>query len=690
LPTVVARKRKMIEFFLEIISEEIPPRMQKKSLYDLKEIFCKNLEKMNLSYEDSKSYITSRRMVLIISGLPLRQRDIIEEKKGPGIDAEKKAIAGFLKSNNIKIDQCIKKSVKGREYYFATTISKGLKTEDIIGKVLNTTFKDLVWPKSMRWGEGSDRWVRPIKNLVCIFNGRTVPFSYASVDSTNVTLGHKFLSPKSFIVKDSEDYISKLYKSKVIVDQERRKKILEDQLKKKAKEKKLSLDFDTSLLEELNGLVEWPIVFTGFINPKHMELPEEIIISVLKKQQKYIPLLKKDNKISQYFLIVCDREEGEFSSEIVSGNERVLSAKLEDASFFWKRDTNMRLEDFVPGLKKRTFHTKLGSMEEKRKRMGRLALVISDCIPDKDAEKVERACFLAKADLSSQMVNQFPELQGIIGGLYARLNKEDPSVAAAIEEHYSPLGPDDQIPSSSLGIILSLADKIDNLLAFFSIDEKPTGSRDPLALRRSALGIVRIILEKKIRLSLLEIFKQSDFTSEKLATEVLDFLKERLKVFLRGKGFRHDFVDAVYGVKEDDLTRLMQRMNAIRSFIETKEGADLLVAFHRASSILSSDQKDGKALSATVVDSNLLVEKEEKQLFRTLSEAIELSQEKLRSNDYEATMALFSKLRRPLDNFFDNVMVNCEDQKVKLNRLRLLSSFCVTVGLVADFSKIKV
>lgn len=690
MPAVAARKRKMIEFFLEIASEEIPPRMQKKSLHDLEEIFCKNLAKMNLSYEKSKTYITSRRMALIISGLPIQQQDVVEEKRGPGVYADKKAITGFLKSNSISINQCIKKSVKGKEYYFATITNKGSKTEDIIEKILDITFKSLVWPKSMRWGEGSDRWVRPIKNLVCIFNGKTVPFSYASIDSTNVTTGHRFLNPKSFVVKDSKGYISKLYQSKVIIDQEKRKKTLEDQLKKKATEKKLSLALDDSLLEELNGLVEWPVVFTGSINPSHMKLPEEIIISVLQKQQKYIPLLKKDKKISQYFLIVCDREEGEYSNEIVSGNERVLSARLEDASFFWKQDVSTPLEDFVPELKKRTFHSKLGSMEEKRERMTRLALAISDYISEKDVEKVKRACFLAKADLNSQMVNQFPELQGIIGGLYSEFDKEDPSVVAAIAEHYSPIGPKDQIPSSSLGTIISLADKIDNLLALFSIGEKPTGSKDPFALRRSALGIIRIILKKKIKLPLLKILKQSNFNSEKLAVEILDFLKERLKVFLRESGFRHDFVDAVYGVKEDDLTRLMQRMNAIKAFIQTKEGADLLAAFHRASSILSSDQKNGEELSDIVIDSSLLVEKEEKQLFRTLSETIELSREKLRSNDYEATMALFSKLRQPLDNFFDNVMVNCEDQKVKLNRLRLLSSFCTTVSLIADFSKIRV
>ena len=680
----------MTEFFLEITSEEIPPRMQKRSIHDLERIFCQNLEKMNLPYKESQGYVTSRRMVLVVSGLPIRQNDIIEEKRGPGVDAAQEAITGFLKSNRIKIDQCTKKDVKGRESYFAKIIKKGMKTDAVISKILNTTFKGLVWPKSMRWGENSDRWVRPIKNLVCLFNGSIVPFSYASVKSTNVTFGHKFLSPKSFVVRNAKAYLSKLYRSKVVVDQKKRIEVLEEQLKEKAQEKKLTLSSDPSLLEELNGLVEWPIVFVGSIDSRHMNLPEEIVISVLKKQQKYIPLLEKDNKISRYFLIVCDRDKEQFSNEIIAGNERVLGARLEDASFFWKQDLGIPLEDFVARLKKRTFHAKLGNMDEKIERISSLALIISKCIPGQDLENVKRACFLAKADLSSQMVEQFPELQGIIGGLYAGIGREESSVAKAIQEHYSPLGPDDQIPSSSIGAILSLADKIDNLLAFFSIGEKPTGSKDPFALRRNALGIVRIILENNVRLPLLEIFQQSAFASGALAAEVLDFLKERLKVFLKGKGVRHDFVDAVYGVKEDDLARLMQKVNAIRSFIETKEGADLLTAFHRANSILSSDKQNGEKLSSTTIDSSLLVEKEEKQLFRTLSETIELSQKKLKSDDYEAIMALFSKLRQPLDNFFDHVMVNCEDQKTKLNRLSLLSSFCLTVGRVADFSKIRV
>ncbi len=694
----------MPELLLELFSEEIPARMQARAAEDLKRLVSEKLTAAGLVFTRADSYVTPRRLALVVDGLPEKTEDVTEEKKGPRVGSPDQAIQGFLKGAGLtSLDQCEKRMVGKAESWFAVVNKKGQATASVLPDLIGGTLAALPWPKSMRWADNRFIWVRPLHSILCRFAGKavagTVDLGAATIAFGDSTSGHRFLSPGSFAVKDFADYKAKLGAAKVMLDPVERRDIIMRAAGDAAAQEGLTLKDDPGLLEEVTGLVEWPRIVVGTIDQAYMELPAEVLTTSMRAHQKYFALLNKDGSLASRFLVVSNMEtDDEGRRNIIAGNERVLRARLSDAKFFWDQDRKTLLADRVQALNARVFHAKLGTVADKVARIQSLLSKIVPSIPGCDMDEAQEAALLCKADLSSGMVGEFPELQGVMGRYYALHDGEPAPVADAIRDHYAPLGPNDRCPTAPVSVAVALADRFDTLAGFWKIGEKPTGSKDPFALRRAALGIIRLMIENEIRLPLRRVFskalmKHGVETPEKvdeLTDDLIAFFVDRLKVYLREKGVRHDLISAIFARGGDsDIVRILARVDALKSFLAGADGANLLIAYRRASNIVEIEEKKDKSRHDGAVQLPLLKQPEEVTLQRRLGEARSSMDSLLRMENYAGATLALARLREPVDVFFDKVTVNAPEADLRANRLRLLSEIRRTLNQVADFSKIE-
>jgi glycyl-tRNA synthetase beta chain len=681
----------MAELLLELFSEEIPARMQARARDDLARLLGDRLTAAGLDFAGIRTFATPRRLTAVVDGLPKRSPDISEEKKGPRVGAPEQAVAGFLKSAGLaSIDQAETREDKKGSFYVALIEKPGRDTAEVIAELLPEIVRNFPWPKAMRWGAGKLRWVRPLHSVLCILDGKVVDFEIDGIQSGNRTNGHRFMAPKAFAVKNFKDYTAKLKGAFVIIDSDERAATIAKGAHKLAQKEGLTLVEDEALLAENAGLTEWPVPLLGEFDAEFLSVPPEVLATSMKAHQKCFSL-KKGGDLASRFMLVANLEAEDRGKAITAGNERVIAARLSDAKFFYDQDRKNSLEEWVPKLKEITFHEKLGSQYERVQRIFHLAREIAPLV-GADPDLAERAAILAKADLVSDMVGEFPELQGVMGRYYALDQKEHPAVAEAIAAHYKPVGPTDAVPRDPVAIAVALADKLDTLTGFWGIDEKPTGSKDPYALRRAALGVIRIILENGVRLPLLEVIQAhlpvDVANKDRVASDLLDFFADRLKVYLRDQGARHDLVDAVFALGGDDLLMIVARVSALARFLDTEDGEHLLAGVKRATNILRiEEKKDGKAFDEAP-DPALLEQPQEKALAKAVDEVEMAAASAVENEDFEAAMGAISLLRAPVDDFFDHVTVNADDAKLRENRLRLLNRIRATTMTVADFSKI--
>ncbi len=682
----------MPELLLELLSEEIPARMQARAANDLKRLIGDGLKAAGLSFTGAQTYVTPRRLTLVIDGLPVKQPDISEERRGPRADAPEQAKQGFMKSlpKDTKITE--RETEKGT-FLFAQVEQAGGKTRLILPGIILTALQSLPWPKSMRWGRGKARWVRPLHSILAVYDQEGLELEFAGIEAGVTTRGHRFMAPGSISVSDFADYEKAMTAAKVVIDPEARKQTIAADAARMCKGAGVVLKDDPALLDEVAGLVEWPVVLMGDIDAEFMDVPPEVLITSMRKHQKYFATEDAKGNLAPRFVVVANRETTDGGRQVIAGNERVLRARLADAKFFWDQDRKTTLASKAPQLKERVFHAKLGTLDEKVDRMQALAAALCQYVPKADRDKVRSAARLAKADLSTGLVGEFPDLQGVMGAYYARHDGESEAVAAAIAEHYSPLGPSDDCPSKPESVCVALADKIDSLVGFWLIDEKPTGSKDPYALRRAALGVIRLIIENKLRLPLLDAFNQSRELYGKgdaVGPDLLAFFADRLKVHLREQGVKHDHIDAVFALGgEDDLVRLLARVSALSEFLDSDDGGNLLTAYRRAANILKIEEKKDATSYAAQPSDTLLKDDEERALYSALEDAAPAIAEKVAAEDFTGAMAALAGLRAPVDAFFDKVTVNTDDAKVRENRLKLLSMIRTALEGVADFSKIE-
>jgi glycyl-tRNA synthetase beta chain len=732
----------MADLLLEIFSEEIPARMQARASEDLKRLVCDALTAAGLSFDSAAAYVTPRRLALSVEGLPLTQPDVTEERRGPRVGSPEQALAGFLKANNLaSIDACEQRDTGKGVFYFLTVEKQGAATQDVLPGLLVEAIRKLPWPKSMIWGETEFRWVRPMHSILCLFNGQELPGRLDLGGGREIlfgdrTQGHRFLAPAALAVDNVEDYKAKLLAAKVILDPAERRASILQQAEALAANAGLVLKQDDGLLDEVTGLVEWPVALMGRIDEAFMDVPPEVLTTSMRAHQKYFAVETKSGDLAPHFIVISNMQPSDGGAVIVGGNERVLRARLSDAKFFWDQDRKHTLASRLPALANITFHAKLGTLADKVGRVRKLASYLAALIPGADAKRADRAAELAKADLVTGMVGEFPELQGIMGRYYARHDGEDEAVAQAIADHYSPLGPSDRCPTAPDSVAVALADKIDTLASFFVINEKPTGSKDPYALRRAALGIIRLIVENGLRLSIIDIFQaaieevqkpgsakanvdSNSASNDKLAAsagiqatdqvirrlpgrpdgvdpitlDVLAFFADRLKVAMREQGVRHDLVTSVFALgDEDDLVRLLKRVDALAAFLASEDGANLLTAYRRAANIVAiEEKKDGRAYEGRA-DLKLIKargEVAEAELHGTLGVIEVKIADALKAEDFAAAMASLASLRAPVDRFFESVTVNAEDAALRENRLKLLTKIRDTMNQLADFSKVE-
>jgi glycyl-tRNA synthetase beta chain len=703
----------MPDLLLELFSEEIPARMQARAAEDLRKAVTDRLVEAGLVYDGAKAFVTPRRLTLAVQGVPVRQPDRREEKKGPRVGAPEQAVAGFLKAAGLKSlsDAKVQPDKKG-DFYVAVIEKPGRPALDVISEILPAVIKSFPWPKSMRWGAqsknpGALNWVRPLHSILATFGPETedpdiVPFTVDGIAAGNVTRGHRFLAPESFTVRRLADYAAKLDKAKVVLDAERRRSIIDTEAKQLAFAQGLELVEDEGLLAETAGLVEWPVVLMGAFDEAFLQIPEEVIRATIRNNQKCFVLRDAAHaKLVDKFLLVANLEAEDGGKAIVAGNERVIRARLSDARFFYQTDLKTKVEDRLPNFKDIIFHEKLGSQAERIERIERLAGELAPLV-GADVKKAKRAALLCKADLLTEMVGEFPELQGTMGRYYAEEQGEDEAVAHAIEDHYRPKGPDDLVPSDPVAVAVALADKIDTLVGFWAVGEKPTGSKDPYALRRAALGIVRLVLENGIRLSLLETTKAAAaglieastrdavVNRKQLPVDLLAFFADRLKVQLREQGARHDLVDAVFALEgQDDLLLIVRRVEALGQFLDSEDGKNLLAGYKRATNIIRIEEKKDNRHYAGAPQTKLYRQPEEKALASAIATAETEAARAIEKEDFVAAMRAMAKLRPAVDAFFDKVTVNVEEKTLRENRLKLLNQIREATRAVADFSKIE-
>jgi glycyl-tRNA synthetase beta chain len=796
----------MPELLLEIFSEEIPARMQARAAADLERLLAERLAANGLTPKSARTFAGPRRLTAVLDGLPARSADVREEKKGPRTDAPKPAIDGFLRSASLKsVDECEVREDRKGAYYVAVIARAGRATSDLVAEAVPPLMRDFPWPKSMRSGAGAFRWVRPIHRILCVFDGAVVPFEVEGVASGDLTEGHRLRGRGPFRVRSFADYKGALQgEGGIVLDAARRRELILEDAKKLCAAEGLELVEDAGLLEEIAGLVEHPVVLLGRMDPSFLDLPPEVIRLTMRTHQKYFAVHDpKAVGLAPRFVVVANQAASDGGAAIAAGNARVLSARLNDARYFWDNDRKKPLAEMAKGLKDIVFHQKLGSVADKVERVAALARELARAV-GADPDLAERAARLAKADLVSGMVGEFPELQGVMGRCYALMEAgldplaaftsppplrgrgwgegaesaggpspdERPSISAphplppprkgegealspeaaraladAIRDHYKPQGPSDSVPSEPTAIAVALADKLDTLVGFWAIDEKPTGSKDPYALRRAALGVIRTLLANRLSISLkvvaaaaylralvagthheiadlnrkiagvfgrlAKVSSDSEFrqllqlagesegqsSDEELGArnraalaaaveDLLSFFADRLKVHLRDEGHRHDLVDAVFALGEDDLVLIVKRVEALGRFLDTEDGAQLLAAQRRANNIVRDEEKKDGTSYAGEPDPALLREREEKALHAGLLAAQPKAAAAIKAEDFEAAMAALAPLRPAVDAFFDKVMVNAPDGDLRKNRLKLLSRFRDALAGVADFSKI--
>jgi len=687
----------MAEFLLEIFSEEIPARMQARAADDLRSMVTDGLGKNGITFEAVRSYVTPRRLVLVIEGLPQAGPDVSEEKRGPRVGSPAQAMDGFLKSTGMSVEQLEQRDTGKGVFYFAVINRKGRPTAEVLKEVVEGAMAAFPWPKSQRWGTNSIRWVRPIQSILALFGGAVVPVEFGPAKAGDMTSGHRFLAPETFRVKDFAEYLAKLRHAKVMLDPVERRHAILAGAETLAAAEGLTLKADDGLLAEVTGLVEWPVPLVGSIDDKFMDVPAEVLITSMRAHQKYFSLLKADGSLAPRFIVISNMETNDGGKAVVAGNQRVLRARLSDAKFFWDTDRKQRLESRLPKLAERTFYASLGTVADKVERITALAGNIAGMI-GADKAAAERAARLAKADLSTELVGEFPELQGLMGRYYALNDGETAEVADAIAAHYSPQGPGDSCPDAPVSMAVALADKIDSLVGFFAINEKPTGSKDPFALRRAALGIIRLVLDNGLRLPLSQViflasghFKATlELSPGEVASDLLNFFADRLAVALKEKGVRHDLITAIFSLGgEDDLVRLLKRVEALGAFLDSDDGANLLIAYRRAANIVRIEEKKDGTVFAGTADQALLRQDEEKALSAALAEVGPALEKALAAEDFAAAMAALARLRRPVDAFFDKVTVNADEPALRINRLKLLALIGSAMGRVADFSKVE-
>jgi glycyl-tRNA synthetase beta chain len=742
----------MPDLLLEFLSEEIPARMQARAAEDLKKIVTGRLVEAGLTYEGAKAFVTPRRLALAVHGVPARQPDIKEEKKGPRVGAPQGAIAGFLKAAGLKtIDDAKVQPDKKGDFYVAVVEKEGREAIDVIKDILHATIATFPWPKSMRWGDKRLRWVRPLHSILATFGPETedpdiVPLDIDGIKAGDETRGHRFMAPAPFKVRHFDDYVAKLDKAKVMLDPERRAETIRADAKNLAFAQGYELVEDDGLLAEVAGLVEWPVTLMGSFDAAFLSIPAEVIRATIRTNQKcFVMRDPQTAKLVNRFILVANIEASDGGKAIVAGNERVIRARLSDAKFFYDTDLKTRIEDRLPKFEHIVFHEKLGSQAERIARIVALAGTLAVTV-GADRAKAERAAQLCKADLLTDVVGEFPELQGLMGRYYAEAQNEDEAVAHASEDHYKPKGPDDLVPSDPVAIAVALGDKIDTLVCFWAIEEKPTGSKDPYALRRAALGVIRIILENGLRLPLRSVLwrhfgavGRDEALAEAIAVlhplhddivalsasdvglavklevlvsensrqltgphlvqahsflgqtnDLLSFLADRLKVQLREQGARHDLVDAVFALgNQDDLLLVVRRVEALGKFLDTEDGKNLLAGIKRASNILRiEEKKDGKAYSGAP-DAKLLAAPEETALAKAIDTARKDAAGAIAKEDFAAAMTAMARLRPVVDAFFEKVTVNVDDKPLRENRLKLLNEIRAATRAVADFSRIE-
>jgi glycyl-tRNA synthetase beta chain len=667
-----------------------------------------------LVYEGAKAFATPRRLALTVHGIPARQADLKEERKGPRVGGPEAAIAGFLKATGLaSLDQAqIQRDPKKGDFYVALIEKPGRATLEVLAEILPVIVRTFPWPKSMRWGARSARsgalsWVRPLHAITATFGLETeepdvVKFAIDSIEAGQTTFGHRFMAPQAISVRRFEDYEAKLLEAKVVLDPERRKDTILTDAKQLAFAQGFELVEDQVLLDEVSGLVEWPVVLMGSFDEEFLSIPGEVIRATIRNNQKcFVVRDPKTEKLANKFILTANIEASDGGSAITAGNERVIRARLSDAKFFYKTDLKTRLEDRLPKFDSIVFHEKLGTQGERIKRIERLAAEIAPLV-GADVEKTKRAAHLAKADLLTDVVGEFPELQGLMGKYYALAQGEDASVAAASEEHYKPQGPNDRVPTDAVSVAVALADKIDTLVGFWAIDEKPTGSKDPYALRRAALGVIRLLADNSLRVSLGSAAKSAIeglletgtrhalVDTHKLPSELLSFFADRLKVQLREQGARHDLVDAVFALEgQDDLLMVVRRVEALGKFLDTDDGKNLLAGTKRASNILSIEEKKDKRTFEGEPNPALYNLAEEKSLADAIDLAKVGASVAVMNEDFESAMSAIAKLRPAVDAFFDKVKVNDDKPEVRENRLKLLNEIRAVTRAVADFSKIQ-
>ena len=742
----------MPDLLLEFLSEEIPARMQARAAEDLKKIVTDRLVEAGLVYEGAKAFATPRRLALSVHGVPVRQPDIKEEKKGPRVGAPENAIAGFLKAAGLKsISEAKVQPDKKGDFYVATIEKPGRPALDVLAEMIPEVVRSFPWPKSMRWGSGRLTWVRPLHSILATFGPETeepdvVPFKVDGIAASDETRGHRFMAPAAFKVRRFDDYIAKLAAAKVVLDPARRADLILTDAKHLAFAQGYELIEDDGLLAEVAGLVEWPVTLMGSFDAAYLAIPEEVIRATIRNNQKCFVLRDTATaKLSNKFILVANEEAADGGKAIVAGNERVIRARLSDAKFFYDTDLKMRLEDRLPKFEHIVFHEKLGTQAERIARIVALAGQLAPIV-GADAIKAERAAQLCKADLLTDVVGEFPELQGLMGRYYAEAQNEDEAVAHAIEDHYRPKGPDDLVPADPVAIAVALADKIDTLVGFWAIDEKPTGSKDPYALRRAALGVIRIVIENELRLPLrLQLWRHfgsvrrdealaeaihalhplQEQIIELSATDIelamklevlvaqkerrvagpvlvqahsylqqthdlLVFFADRLKVTLREDGARHDLVDAVFALEgQDDLLLIVRRVEALGKFLDSDDGKNLLAGVKRASNILRIEEKKDNKAYAGAPDAKRLTAPEEKALAEAINIAKKEASAAVAKEDFAAAMSAMAKLRPKVDAFFDKVTVNVDDKALRENRLKLLNEIREATRAVADFSRIE-
>ena len=684
----------MTDLLIELFSEEIPAGLQAPAAQNLKKLLTNGMVEAGLTYANASAFHTARRLTLVVEGLLDASPTVQEERKGPKVGAPEQAIDGFLRGAGLSMDDLEVRDDKKGQVYFAKITKPGRPAAEIVAEVLEATIRNFPWPKSMRWGSGSLRWVRPLQSILCVLSNEAevsvVPLDVDGIKAGNQTRGHRFMAPDAFAVSGFEDYETKLKRAKVILRADERQAAIWQEAQTQAFALGQSVVEDTGLLTEVAGLVEWPVVLMGQIDEEFLDLPPEVLKTSMKEHQKFFSVSNPKTGRIERFVTVANIEAADQGATILKGNQKVLAARLADAKFFWEndlREAKAGMGNWQAALQNVTFHNKLGSQAARIKRIAALARDLAPVV-GADPDMAEQAALVAKADLSSEMVYEFPELQGLMGRYYAEKAGMSADIAAACEAHYSPLGPSDDVPTSPVSVAVALADKLDMLTGFWAIDEKPTGSKDPFALRRAALGVIRLTLDNHLTLPLADRLAAADAGAG--AADLLGFFQDRLKTYLRDRGIRHDVIDACIAMPQsDDLALLVKRAEALQGALGTDDGENLIQGFKRANNILSqAEEKDGVEYSFGA-DVKYAENEAEKVLFAALDSADKTIQPAMATQDFAAAMAAMATLRGPIDAFFEAVKINADSALVRRNRLNLLSRIRTTCLSVADLTKVE-